>query len=79
MDELSFDKNIGSDITQQKLSKKGITVPSIELNDFFEFLDPKVVEKIKQTPKNELNRITNDVNQYEYDFNGAKNILNYLK
>ena len=79
MDELSFDKNIGSDITQQKLSKKGITLPNIELNDFFEFLDPKVVEKIKQTPKNELSRITNDVNQYEYDFNGAKNILNYLK
>lgn len=61
------------------LSKSGITKPSIELDDFFAYLDPKVVEKIKQTSEEEKTRISNDINNYEYELNGVKNILDSLK
>ena len=55
-----------------------MTKPSIELDDFFSYLDPKVVEKIKQTPIDSKTRISNDIHQYEYDIDGAKNILDSL-
>ena len=41
------------------LSKSGITKPSIELDDFFAYLDPKVVEKIKQTSEIRSRKIKN--------------------
>lgn len=69
-------KSIGSDNTN--LSKNGITKPSIELDDFFAYLDPKVVDKIKQTSKEDRERISKDVQQYEYELDGAKNILDSL-
>ena len=65
--------------TQQNLAKSGVSKPTIELNDFFEYLDSKVVEKIKQTSKEDIERISNDVNQYEYELNGVSNILKSLK
>lgn len=65
--------------TQQNLAKSGMSKPNIELNDFFEYLDSKVVEKIKQTSKEDIERISNDVNQYEYELNGVSNILKSLK
>lgn len=74
----NFENENGSN-TKQNLAKSGITKPNIELNDFFEFLDSKVVEKIKQTSKEDIERITNDVNQYEYEMDGASNILKSLK
>lgn len=61
------------------VAKSGITKPSFELEDFYSLLDPKVVEKIKQTSKENRERIMNDVKQYEYDLEGAKNILDLLK
>ena len=62
----------------QQIGKDGITKPTIELDDFFAYLDPKVVEKILQTPENSRARIVKDVQQYEYDVNGAKNIFDAL-
>ena len=64
--------------TKQILSKSGITKPSIELDDFFAYLDPKVVEKIKQTSESDKARIVSDIEQYEYDIEGAQNILKSL-
>ena len=61
------------------LSKSGITKPSIELDDFFAYLDPKVVEKIKQTSEAEKSRISNDINNYEYELIGIQNIIDSLK
>ena len=63
---------------KELISKKGVTKPTIELDDFFAYLDPKVVEKIMQTPEESRSRIVKDMNQYEFDMNGAINILNSL-
>lgn len=60
------------------IAKSGVTKPTIELDDFFAYLDPKVVEKIMQTPEESRSRIVKDMNQYEFDMNGAINILNSL-
>ena len=74
-----------SDIEKQgskentNVSKSGMTKPAIELDDFFAYLDPKVVEKIKQTSKDDIARISKDVQNYEYEFDGVKNILDSLK
>lgn len=62
----------------KNISKKGITKPTIELDDFFELLDSKIVEKIKNTSIESKNRISNNVHQYEYDIDGAKNIISFL-
>jgi len=62
----------------QSIAKNGVTKPVIELDDFFAYLDPKVVEKIMQTPEESRARIVKDVHQYEYDVNGAQNILDSL-
>ena len=62
----------------ENIAKKNVTKPTIELDDFFEFLDPKVVEKIMKTPEESRSRIVRDISSYEYDINGAKNILNSL-
>lgn len=48
---------------------KAMSKPQIELSDFFEFLDPKVVEKIKSTSQESLSRITNDVNEFTSHLN----------
>jgi len=63
----------------RKIKDNGMTRPSIELDDFFALLDPKVVEKIKTTSEESISRITNDVNNIEYDIEGAKNIIQFLK
>lgn len=60
------------------IAKSGVTKPTIELDDFFAYLDPKVVEKIMQTPEESRSRIVRDVHQYEFDIDGAKNILDSL-
>ena len=73
------EKLIGSENTKMNLSKNGITRPSIELDDFYSLLDRKVVDKIKSTPKESLKRIADDVSNYEYNIDGAKNILDSLK
>ena len=59
----------------KNISQDRMTKPSIELDDFFSYLDPKVVEKIKETPSDSKERISNDIRQYEYDLDGAINIL----
>ena len=74
---LENEKNLSPKNTN--LSKSGVTKPSIELDDFYSLLDKKVVDKIKSTPKESVERISNDVNNYEYEINGAKNILDSLK
>ena len=61
------------------LSKNGVTKPTIELDDFFAYLDPKVVEKIKQTSADDIARISKDIQDYEYELNGARSILDSLK
>ena len=45
---------------------------------FFNYLDPKVVDKIMSTPEESRSRIVKDIHQYEFDINGAQNILNSL-
>ena len=62
----------------KEVSKSNMTKPTIELDDFFSYLDPKVVEKIKMTPSDSKERISNDIQQYEYDVEGAINILKSL-
>ena len=64
--------------TQKVSGNSGMTKPTIELDDFFAYLDPKVVEKIMQTPEESRSRIVKDVHQYEFDMNGAQNILDSL-
>lgn len=73
-----IEKSNGSKDTKLNLSKSGITKPSIELDDFYAYLDPKVVAKIKETSEADKARISNNVQQYEYDIDGAKNILESL-
>jgi hypothetical protein len=41
-----------------------VSKPKIELDDFFEFLDPKVVQKIKETSEESRSRILNDINEF---------------
>ena len=60
------------------VSRNGVTRPTIELDDFFAYLDPKVVEKIKQTSEDDIARISKTVQDYEYELNGAKSILESL-
>ncbi|MCM1265643.1 MAG: hypothetical protein NC200_05530 [Candidatus Gastranaerophilales bacterium] len=63
---------------KQSISKSGVTKPTIELDDFFAYLDPKVVEKIMETPEESRTRIVQEIHQYEFDINGAQNILDSL-
>ena len=53
-------------------------VKSIELDDFFEFLDSKTVQKILETSADSKARITRDVAKMEYETDGAQAILNSL-
>ncbi len=78
--QVSTSKDLRSEKSEKtnSVSKSGVTKPHIELDDFFEYLDPKVVEKIMQTPEEYRSRIIKDVNQYEFDINGAQNILDSL-
>ena len=48
---------------KNKFNHSGVSKPNIELKDFFEFLDPKVVEKIKSTSDESRLRIMNDVKE----------------
>ena len=78
---ISFQQNDSAQINKNdvdKIANKNVTKPTIELDDFFEFLDPKVVEKIMQTSEESRSRIVKDIHSYEYDINGAQNILNSL-
>ena len=68
-----------SNNTKLNALKNGVTKPNIELEDFYSLLDPKVVEKIKQTSKEHRERIMNDAKQYECDIDGARRILDLLK
>lgn len=71
--------NKSENVEQESLiAKSGVTRPTIELDDFFAYLDPKVVEKIMQTSEESRSRIVKDMCQYEYDMNGARNIIDSL-
>lgn len=48
---------------ENKFNNSNVSKPNIELKDFFEFLDPKVVEKIKSTSEESRLRIMNDVKE----------------
>lgn len=79
--DISFQKNDLDQISNSEsnnIENKNMTKPTIELDDFFEFLDPKVVAKIMQTSDESRSRIVKDIHSYEYDINGAKNILDSL-
>ena len=60
-------------------SNNKITKPTIELDDFFEHLDSKIVENIKNTSMESKERISRNIHQYEYDIDGAKKIIDFLK
>ena len=62
----------------RKITENGMTRPSIELDDFYSLLDPKVVEKIKSTSQESISRISDDVKNLEYEIQGAQNILDLL-
>ena len=53
-------------------------VKPVQLDDFFELLDPKTVQKIMETSPESKQRIINDVAQREYETDGARAILNSL-
>ena len=53
-------------------------VKPVELDDFFEFLDSKTVQKIMETPTESKARIVKDVAQMEYETGGARAILDSL-
>lgn len=53
-------------------------VKPVQLDDFFEFLDAKTVQKIMETPAESKARITQDVAQMEYETDGARAILNSI-
>ena len=53
-------------------------VKSVQLDDFFELLDTKTVQKIMETSQESKQRIINDVAQREYETDGARAILNSL-
>ncbi|MBR3889649.1 hypothetical protein IKJ53_03950 [bacterium] len=50
---------------ENKFNNKNVSKPNIELHDFFEFLDPKVVEKIKATSEESRSRIMSDINEFQ--------------
>ena len=51
---------------------------SVELDDFFQFLDTKTVKKILDTSEESKSRIVKDIEQIEYDAEGARAILNSI-
>ncbi len=53
-------------------------VKPVQLDDFFELLDTKTVQKIMETSQESKQRIINDVAQREYETDGARAILNSL-
>ena len=60
------------------MAAKESGVKPIELDDFFEFLDSKTIQKIKETSLESKARITGDIAQIEYETDGARSILNSL-
>lgn len=48
---------------EHNFNNKNVSKPSIELKDFYEFLDPKVVEKIKATSEESRQRIVSDIEE----------------
>ena len=50
----------------------------VELNDFYRFLDEKTILKIKQTTAESIERISKDVEQIEYEIDGAQAIMEML-
>lgn len=65
-----------NDMINMQETESGIK--PVELDDFFEFLDTKTVQKIKETSADSKSRIMNDIAQIEYETNGAKAILDSL-
>ena len=53
-------------------------IKPVQLDDFFELLDSKTVQKIMETSQESKQRIINDVAQREYETDGARAILNSL-
>ncbi len=53
-------------------------IKPVQLDDFFEFLDKKTVQKIMETSPESKARITQNVAQMEYETDGARAILNSL-
>lgn len=77
--------NVSSPINKSKSENELINMVSqesgikpVELDDFFEFLDTKTVQKIMETSSESKARISKDIAQIEYDANGAQAILNSL-
>lgn len=60
------------------MQQKDSGVKPVELDDFFEFLDTKTVQKIMETSAESKSRIMSDVAQMEYETDGAQAILNSL-
>jgi undecaprenyl pyrophosphate synthase len=50
---------------ENKFNNKNVSKPNIELHDFYEILDPKVVEKIKSTSEESRSRIIADINEFQ--------------
>lgn len=48
---------------ENKFNNSNVSRPNIELKDFYEFLDPKVVEKIKATSEESRSRIVSDIEE----------------
>lgn len=76
-------KNVSSpiqpnDVEDINFVSESSGVKPVELDDFFEFLDQKTVQKIMETPAEARARITQDVAQMEYETDGARAILNSL-
>lgn len=70
-------KSVSAEETINLVSEPSGVKP-VELDDFFEFLDSKTVQKIMDTPKESRARILQDVAQMEYETQGAKAILDSL-
>lgn len=76
-------KNVSSPIQPNEVENINLVsessgVKPVELDDFFEFLDSKTIQKIIETPAEARARITQDVAQMEYETDGARAILNSL-
>lgn len=77
-------KNVTAPIQSNEAEKNNLVTESsgvkpVELDDFFEFLDSKTIQKIKDTPVEARDRITQEVAQMEYETDGARAILNSIR
>ncbi len=84
-DQINKINNVNVSSPIQKNEEVNIAFPaeesgfkSVQLDDFFELLDSKTVQKIMETSQESKQRIINDVAQREYETDGARAILNSL-